>query len=93
MGPGDRADRWRRALAIDGQHLHRLLIESRIDELTLPHDVEEQPRMQSLVGALRRLGEKAPKSPKEMGTLRLRLVQSGYRGEEALTVFFGIRIA
>jgi tight adherence protein C len=68
-------------------------IESRIDELTLPHDVEEQPRMQSLVGALRRLGEKAPKSPKEMGTLRLRLVQSGYRGEEALTVFFGIRIA
>jgi len=68
-------------------------IESRIDELTLSRDEEQKPRFQSLLGALRRLGEKAPKSPKEMGTLRLRLVQSGYRGEEALTVFFGIRVA
>jgi tight adherence protein C len=69
-------------------------IESRIDELTLLRDeVEQKPRFQSLVGALKRLGEKAPKSPKEMGSLRLRLVQSGYRGEEALTVFFGIRVA
>ena len=68
-------------------------IESRIDELTLSRDEEQKPRFQSLLGALRRLGEKAPKSPKEMGTLRLRLVQAGYRGEEALTVFFGIRVA
>jgi tight adherence protein C len=68
-------------------------IESRIDELTLSRDEEQRPRFQSLLGALRRLGEKAPKSPKEMGTLRLRLVQSGYRGDEALTVFFGIRVA
>jgi len=68
-------------------------IESRIDELTLSRDEEQKPRFQSLLGALRRLGEKAPKSPKEMGTLRLRLVQSGYRGDEALTVFFGIRVA
>jgi len=68
-------------------------IESRIDELTLARDEEQKPRFQSVLGALRRLGEKAPKSPKEMGTLRLRLVQSGYRGEEALTVFFGIRVA
>jgi tight adherence protein C len=68
-------------------------IESRIDELTLPRDDEQKPRFQSLLGALRRLGEKAPKSPKEMGRLRRRLVQAGYRGEEALTVFFGIRVA
>ena len=68
-------------------------IESRIDELTLARDEEQKPRFQSLLGALKRLGEKAPKSPKEMGTLRLRLVQSGYRGDEALTVFFGIRVA
>jgi tight adherence protein C len=67
-------------------------IESRIDELTLSRDDEAKPRFQSLFGALRRLGEKAPKSPKEMGTLRLRLVQAGYRGDEALTVFFGIRV-
>lgn len=68
-------------------------IESRIEELTLSHDEERKPRFQSLVGALRRLGEKAPKSPKEMGTLRLRLVQAGYRRDEAMTIFFGIRVA
>ena len=67
-------------------------IESRIDELTLSRDEEVKPRFQSLFGAFRRLGEKAPKSPKEMGTLRLRLVQAGYRGDEALTIFFGIRV-
>jgi tight adherence protein C len=67
-------------------------IESRIDELTLSRDEEVKPRFQSLFGALRRLGEKAPKSPKEMGSLRLRLVQAGYRGDEALTIFFGIRV-
>ena len=33
------------------------------------------------------------KSPKEMGSLRLRLVQAGYRRDEALTIFFGIRVA
>jgi tight adherence protein C len=41
---------------------------------------------------VKRVGEKAPRSPKELGTLRLRLVQAGYRRDEALTVFFGIRI-
>ena len=68
-------------------------IESRIEELTLSHDEERRPRFQSLTGALRRLGERAPKSPKEMGSLRLRLVQAGYRRDEALTIFFGIRVA
>jgi len=40
----------------------------------------------------KRLGERAPKSPKEMGTLRLRLVQAGFRRDEALTIFFGMRV-
>jgi len=68
-------------------------IESRIEELTLSRVEEVKPRLQSLVGLMRRLGEKAPKSPKEMGSLRLRLVQAGYRRDDALTIFFGIRIA
>jgi tight adherence protein C len=68
-------------------------IEARIDELTLPTDEERKPRFQSISGALRRLGERAPKSAKEMGTLRLRLVQAGYRRDDAMTVFFGIRVA
>jgi tight adherence protein C len=68
-------------------------IDRRLEELTLPRDEEEKPRFQSLVGMLKRIGERAPKSPKEMGALRLRLVQAGYRRDEALTIFFGIRVA
>ena len=68
-------------------------IESRIEELTMPREEEEKPRFQSLVGMLKRVGEKAPKSAKELGTLRLRLVQAGYRRDEALTIFFGLRVA
>jgi tight adherence protein C len=70
-------------------------IDRRLNELTidLGEGGEERPRFQSLIGMLKRLGEKAPKSPKEMGSLRLRLVQAGFRREEALTIFFGIRVA
>ena len=70
-------------------------IDRRMDELTFGRetDVEEKPKFQGLVAALKRIGEKAPRSPKEMGNLRLRLVQAGYRRDEALTIFFGIRIA
>jgi tight adherence protein C len=41
----------------------------------------------------RRIGEKVPKPAKELGKLQLRLVQAGYRGNEALMVFHGIRVA
>jgi tight adherence protein C len=68
-------------------------IDRRLEELTLSKDEEEKPRYQSLVGMLKRLGEKAPKRPNEMGSLRLRLVQAGFRRDEALTIFFGIRVA
>jgi tight adherence protein C len=70
-------------------------IERRLEELTVggPAPREEAgPRFQSLVGLLKRVGEKAPRSPKELGALRLRLVQAGYRRDEALTIFFGIRV-
>ena len=53
---------------------------------------ETKPRFQRFIGLAKRIGEKVPRSPKEMGTLRLRLVQAGYRREEAITIFFGIRI-
>ena len=68
-------------------------IDRRLQELTLSKDEEEKPRYQSLIGMLKRLGEKAPKRPNEMGSLRLRLVQAGFRRDEALTIFFGIRVA
>jgi tight adherence protein C len=68
-------------------------IDRRLEELTLTREEEEKPRFQSLVGVLKRLGEKAPRSMKETGSLRLRLVQAGFRRDEALTMFFGIRVA
>ena len=45
-----------------------------------------------MLGFLKRVGDKAPRSTKELGSLRLRLVQAGYRRHEALTIFFGIRV-
>jgi tight adherence protein C len=72
------------------------VIDRRLEELLAGPDVDEpvmkKPRFEGLIGFVKRVGEKAPRSPKEMGTLRLRLVQAGYRRDEALTVFFGIRI-
>jgi len=67
-------------------------IDRRLEELTLGRDEEEKPRFQSLIGLFKRIGEKVPRSPKEMGPLRLRLVQAGFRREEAITIFFGIRV-
>lgn len=69
-------------------------IDRRLEELTVGRTAaaEATPRLQSLVGFLKRVGEKAPRSAKELGSLRLRLVQAGYRRHEALTIFFGIRV-
>ena len=68
-------------------------IDRRLDELSLAPTEERKPRFQSLIGMLKRIGERAPKSTKELGNLRLRLVQAGFRRDEALTIFFGIRVA
>jgi tight adherence protein C len=68
-------------------------IDRRLEEL-MPgrENADERKTLDALVRLFKRVGEKAPRSPKEMGTLRLRLVQAGYRRDEALTIFFGIRI-
>lgn len=67
-------------------------IDSRLQELMVGQQEEAKPRFKSVVAMLKRLGEKAPRSTKELGTLRLRLVQAGFRRDEALTIFFGIRV-
>lgn len=69
-------------------------IDRRLEELTAGRQDDEpaRPRFQSIIGVFKRVGEKVPRSPKEMGTLRLRLVQAGFRRDEALTIFFGIRV-
>ena len=45
-----------------------------------------------VLDALKRMGNVAPRSTSEMGKLQQRLVAAGYRGSEALIVFFGIRL-
>jgi tight adherence protein C len=69
-------------------------IDRRIQELTAGRatESEETPRYVSMIAFLKRVGDKAPHSTKELGSLRLRLVQAGYRRHEALTIFFGIRV-
>ena len=45
-----------------------------------------------IVAFLKRVGERLPKSPKDLGKIQLRLVQAGYRGPEAVPVFLAIRV-
>jgi tight adherence protein C len=45
-----------------------------------------------VVEGLKRLGNIAPKSPSEMSKMQRRLVAAGYRRNEALIVFAGIRV-
>ena len=70
------------------------VIDRRIEEFTSGREAVDvdKPRHQSLIAFVKRVGERAPRSAKELGSLRLRLVQAGYRRDEALTMFFGIRI-
>jgi tight adherence protein C len=72
----------------------RLAIDRRLEELTVGREPEggERQTFKALVGFAKRVGEKAPRSMKEMGPLRTRLVQAGFRRDEALTIFFGIRV-
>ncbi len=69
-------------------------IDRRLAELTAYHDDAEpaKPRFETVIGIFKRIGDKMPRSPKEMGTLRLRLVQAGFRRDEAVTIFFGVRV-
>jgi tight adherence protein C len=55
--------------------------------------MELHPSFDAVIGALKRVGNKVPRSPAEMGKLRLRLVRAGFRRDDALPVFFAIRLA
>ena len=54
--------------------------------------VAEGPRFGALKTAIKRVGSKVPVSPSEVGKVRLRLIQAGFRGAEALPLFVGLRI-
>ncbi|HEY7441873.1 MAG TPA: type II secretion system F family protein [Vicinamibacterales bacterium] len=75
---------------------HVNALDRRLHEVTGGGYTEEEtskPQMEALVSALKRVGSRVPRSPAEMGKLRLRLVQAGFRSEESIYVFFGIRVA
>jgi len=80
------------ALAFKFMPSQAMAIDRRLAELTSAEPESETRRFQALVGLVKRVGEKAPRSMKELGPLRQRLVQAGFRRDEALTIFFGIRI-
>ena len=45
-----------------------------------------------VIDGLKKLGSKVPRSPSEMGKLQRRLVAAGYRRNEAVGIFLGLRI-
>jgi len=70
-------------------------IDRRLEELTTAAqgaEPVERKTFEAMVGVVKRIGERAPRNTKELGSLRTRLVQSGYRRPEAVTIFFGIRV-
>ena len=71
-----------------------VVIDRRLREMTSAHPQAGQKRASAVpvVRFLRRVGEKVPRSPKELGTLQLRLVQAGFRQRESLSVFLAIRV-
>ena len=69
------------------------LVSRRLQDVRLqPAPVSSPPSAQALVKALKGLGARVPRSPGEMGRLQLRMTQAGYRGSEALPIFYGVRV-
>ncbi len=68
-------------------------IDRRLAELTGAREEESAPKFEVLKEAIKKVGSKVPVSPSEVGKVRLRLIQAGFRGAEALPIFVGIRMA
>jgi tight adherence protein C len=69
-------------------------IEQRLDEIVgVPQKTAAASRFATaFADTFMRIGRAAPKSANEMGKLRAKLVSAGYRAEEALILFVGIRL-
>ena len=71
-------------------------LERRLDEVTgagvKPTEAEDRGYGKAIVDGFRRLGAVAPKQQSEVGKLQRRLIAAGYRSNEALVVFYGIRL-
>jgi tight adherence protein C len=70
-------------------------IERRLGEVAGAHGRPIEPDAgydEVVIRTLKKLGNAVPRSPSEMGKLQQRLVAAGHRGNEAVAIFFGIRI-
>ncbi len=70
-------------------------IERRLGEVTgapVKRTFDDAGYERVAVDWLKRIGNMAPRSPKEMGKLQQKLTYAGYRGREAIIVFFGMRL-
>jgi tight adherence protein C len=72
-------------------------LERRLGELSdwqgKPLAADGEGKGRAFLDGLKRIGKVTPHSTSEMGKLQKRLVNAGFRSNEALAVFFGIRIS
>ena len=70
------------------------VIDRRLQEVTESYGRDvSAPRQSQLKDLLKRVGERMPQSPGDMSKVRQRLMQAGYRNQEAVAIFFGVRVA
>jgi tight adherence protein C len=55
-------------------------------------DSSSEPEASTIVSVLHQIGSKVPSSDVDIATLRANLIRGGYRSENAVAVFFGLRI-
>jgi len=55
-------------------------------------DAEAEPASNSIVTILHQIGSKVPSSEAEVASLKMELMRAGIRSENALPVFYGVRI-
>ena len=68
------------------------VIERRLGEIGRPGFApRESARFDRALDTLKKIGSAVPKSPSEMGKLQLRLVHAGFRRQDAVAIFLGIR--
>lgn len=69
-----------------------LAIDRRLREVVGGPDQPSAADRHEMSELFRKLGERMPKSPSELGKLQLRLTQAGFRRPDALAIFMGMRV-
>jgi tight adherence protein C len=70
---------------------HAAVIRRRLGEVSGRPVRSGSENVDKIVDTLKRIGNAVPKSPSEMSKLQLRLVHAGFRRQDAIILFLGIR--